>query len=193
MQGTMPNFVERQLKDEKGFSAIETAIIFIAFVTLAAVFSYSVLSTGILTSEASKDTILHGLGSTVSTLIQSGAVIGTSNANRAAMDEVKFQITNATRGTDGVNLSHDGTGIRYIDEDQVASLTPDQWTATWLTGFGSLINPGERVELALDLTGLDPPLGTSKEFFVEITTADGATLRLRRVTPPAFPEVFDIP
>ena len=180
-------------RNQRGFSSIETAIIFVAFVTLAAVFGFSVVTTGVLTRDASKQSILQGLKATSGALIQSGAVIGVANADKTALESVRFQITNASSGTDGVNLSPDLTVVSYIDGDQFIRLTPDQWTATWLTGFGALINPGERVEISVDLTGLNPPLGTSKEFFIELFTGDGASLRLRRVTPPALPEIFDIP
>ena len=146
---------------QRGFSAVETAIIFIAFVTLAAVFGFSVLTTGVLTSEASKESILHGLEATSATLFQSGAIIGVSS-DTSTVDTIKFQIVNATKGTDGVNLSPDQSGLTYIDEHQVKRLASNDWTATWLTGFGSLVNPGERVEIAVDLTSLSPRLRSSR-------------------------------
>ena len=82
-----------------------------------------------------------------------------------------------------MSLSPDQSGLTYIDEHQIKRLAPNEWTATWLIGFGSLVNPGERVEIAVDLTSLNPRLGSSQEFFIELTTGGGATLRLRRVTP----------
>ena len=185
--------VTRACSGQRGFSAIETAIIFIAFVTLAAVFGFAVMSTGVLTSEASKESVLHGLEATSGTLFQSGAIIGAASSSLTAVDTIKFQIINATRGTDGVIISPDQTGLSYIDEHQVVRLASNQWTATWLTGFGSLINPGERVEIEVDLTGLNPRLGSSKEFFIELTTGPSVTLRLRRVTPATLLAFFDIP
>ena len=106
---------------------------------------------------------------------------GSSDTSTA--DTIKFQIVNATKDTYGVSLSPDQSGLTYIDEHQIKRLAPNEWTATWLIGFGSLVNPGERVEIAVDLTSLNPRLGSSQEFFIELTTGGGATLRLRRVTP----------
>ena len=178
---------------QSGFSSLETTIIFIAFVTLAAVFGFSVLSTGVLTSESSKEAILQGLGSVSGALFQSGAVIGQADESLAVVDLIKFQLTNAAKVSEGVNLAPDVTGGSYFDDVQVSRLSPEMWTATWLSGFGSLINPGERVEIALDLTALSPRLGPSQEFYIELVTGGGATLRVRRVTPPSLAAFFDLP
>jgi flagellin FlaB len=40
----------RRVRDERGITGLETAIILIAFVVVAAVFSFVVLSTGLLSS-----------------------------------------------------------------------------------------------------------------------------------------------
>ncbi len=105
----------------------------------------------------------------------------------------KVQIVNATKGTYGVSLSPDQSGLTYIDEHQIKRLAPNEWTATWLIGFGSLVNPGERAKIAVDPTSLSPRLGSSQEFFIELTTGGGATLRLRRVTPATLVAFFDTP
>ena len=48
-------------KHEKGITGLETAIILIAFVVVASVFAFTVLSTGIFASERSKETVFAGL------------------------------------------------------------------------------------------------------------------------------------
>ena len=48
-------------KDERGITGLETAIILIAFVVVASVFSYVVLSAGFLCTDAAKGTIIDGL------------------------------------------------------------------------------------------------------------------------------------
>jgi flagellin FlaB len=51
----------RKLEQEKGVTGLETAIILIAFVVVASVFAFTVLSTGIFSAERGKETIHAGL------------------------------------------------------------------------------------------------------------------------------------
>ena len=53
---------------QRGITGLETAIILIAFVVVASVFAFTALSTGIFTSERSKETIFAGIEETKSTL-----------------------------------------------------------------------------------------------------------------------------
>ena len=47
--------------NQRGITGLETAISLIAFVVVASVFAFAVLSTGLLSSEKSKETVLGGL------------------------------------------------------------------------------------------------------------------------------------
>ena len=46
---------------QRGITGLETAIILIAFVVVASVFAFTVLSTGIFSSERSKETVFAAL------------------------------------------------------------------------------------------------------------------------------------
>ena len=48
-------------RSEKGVTGLETAIVLIAFLTVASVFAYSVLTAGIFAAERGKETIHKGL------------------------------------------------------------------------------------------------------------------------------------
>ena len=54
----------RRVREERGITGLETAIILIAFVVVAAVFSFVVLSTGLFSSERGKETVYAGLAKT---------------------------------------------------------------------------------------------------------------------------------
>ena len=66
---------------QKGITGLETAIILIAFVVVAAVFAFTVLSTGVFSAERSKDTIYAGLESARASLEPRGSVIAYRGAN----------------------------------------------------------------------------------------------------------------
>ena len=62
-------------KDEKGITGLETAIILIAFVVVAAVFAYTVLSAGLFSTQKGQEAVYSGLEETQSTLELKGAVV----------------------------------------------------------------------------------------------------------------------
>ena len=91
--------------DQHGITGLETAIVLIAFVVVASVFAFAVLSTGLLSSEKSKETVLGGLEETQSTIVLRGSVIGHASTTLNSVDRVTFQVSNATQGAEAVDLS----------------------------------------------------------------------------------------
>ena len=62
-------------RDQRGITGLETAIILIAFVVVAAVFAYTALSAGLFSTQKSSEAIYAGLKETQSTLELRGGVI----------------------------------------------------------------------------------------------------------------------
>ena len=69
------------LRSERGITGIETAIILIAFVVVASVFAYAVLSAGIFASDRGKEAIHAGLDRSASSL----EIVGTMKADGVAI------------------------------------------------------------------------------------------------------------
>jgi len=76
----LKKFLKSIWKDEKGITGLETAIILIAFVVVAAVFAYTVLSAGLFSTQKSQEAVYSGLEETQSTLELKGAVVGNGKA-----------------------------------------------------------------------------------------------------------------
>ena len=116
-----------------GITVLETAIVLIAF---------AVLSTGLLSSEKSKETVLGGLEETSSTLSIRGDIIGDANTGKTAVDTVKLTLTSAAQAAGAVDLSSTGVVITYLDEDQALNCTNGSdsgssycfWTTNWVIG-----------------------------------------------------------
>jgi archaeal flagellin FlaB len=68
-------------KNQKGITGLETAIILIAFVTVASILAYTVLSAGIFSSERGKEAVYGGLNSAQSTMSLKGSVLVVDNAD----------------------------------------------------------------------------------------------------------------
>ncbi len=182
-------------KEQRGITGLETAIVLIAFVVVASVFAFAVLSTGLLSSEKSKETIVGALEETSATLVLKGSVVAITRAVPPPqhVSDVRFQLTNASKGGEAVNLSTSGVNaaiVTYIDADQSANLTT--WTASWLSGGGPLLEPGETVEISVDITGLATTLVEDKEFTIQVKPTVGATLVLNRKIPSELTSVLDL-
>ena len=106
--------------NQQGITGLETAIVLIAFVVVASVFAFAVLSTGLLSSEKSKETVLGGLEETSSTIAVRGSVIGDSNSAKTFMDTVRFTLSSAAQASDAVDLSTTGVVVTYLDSGQAS-------------------------------------------------------------------------
>jgi flagellin-like protein len=78
---TQKRYFKNIYKEQKGITGLETAIILIAFVVVAAVFAYTVLSAGLFSTQKSQEAVYSGLAETQNTIDIKGAVV----ANGAAM------------------------------------------------------------------------------------------------------------
>jgi flagellin FlaB len=105
------------IRDQRGITGLETAIVLIAFVVVASVFAFAVLSTGLLSSEKSKETVLGGLEETSSTLSVRGDIIGDANSGKTALDTIKFTVTSAAQAAEPVDLSSTGAVVTYLDDN----------------------------------------------------------------------------
>ena len=144
-------------RDQRGITGIETAIILIAFVVVASVFSFAILSTGLLSAEKSGETVLGGLEETGATIAMRGSVIGhatSTGVSGAWLDYVQFQISNASQSGNAVSLASDDVVVTYFDSEQSVNLRTvplatikQGWNAVWISGSSPILNPGERAEI----------------------------------------------
>jgi flagellin FlaB len=94
-------------RGQRGITGLETAIILIAFVVVAAVFAYTALSAGLFSTQKSQEAVYAGLERTQSTLEQSGSVIaykGDSNISDS-VGKVEITLKNALKGGESVDLT----------------------------------------------------------------------------------------
>ena len=182
----------RALGDERGITGLETAIVLIAFVVVAAVFAFVVLSAGLFSSERGKEAVYAGLAKTRGTMELGSSVIARSDLTNVTT--VEFDMTLAAGG-DSVNLdptaATNRTVISYIDNATVINDVP--YTATPITGnANTLLEPGELIRISIDLLGAGATIGLNKTFTLEIKPPTGSYMVLQRMTPPAFQAVNNL-
>ena len=112
--------IPKAWRQSRGITGLETAIVLIAFVVVSSVFAFAALSTGLFSSDKSKDTINAGLSEARGTLEIRGSIIAKANGGKTAIDEISFQVANAAGG-EAVDLTPSETLITYMDVDQVVT------------------------------------------------------------------------
>ena len=176
----------RRSRNEHGITGLETAIVLIAFVVVAAVFAFVVLSTGLFSSERSKETVYAGLSKTRGTMELTGGVLATSNTTQ--LTNLTFDVTLAAGG-DQVNLdpasTSNKTNIRYSDGSvKIASMT---YTTTVITGnTDKLLEAGEMFEIGIDLTAVGNTtavLTANETFALEVQPPSGSYMIIQRTLP----------
>ncbi|OPY35396.1 MAG: flagellin [Methanoregula sp. PtaU1.Bin051] len=83
-------------KNDSAFTGLEAAIVLIAFVVVAAVFSYVVLGAGFFTTQKSQETVYKGVEQATSNIQMIGQVYGMSNASSNSslqgIERIKFTL-----------------------------------------------------------------------------------------------------
>ncbi|MGD0855943.1 MAG: hypothetical protein ABSA18_09085 [Dehalococcoidia bacterium] len=192
-------------REEKGMTGLETAIILIAFVTVAAVFGYAVLSAGLFSAERGKETIYAGLNEAQSNMELSGSVIalGDNATPPTQVNKVKFTVKNAIAGVPIDMAPNDGSGTNKC----VISLTTAsqylnniRWSKAAIgdDNGNNLLETGEQFEITVDLTtcnggsALSPALGTYDVFNLQVKPSVGSTITIQRTLPAALDSVMDL-
>ena len=175
----------RDAREERGITGLETAIVLIAFVVVAAVFAFVVLSTGLFSSERSKETVYAGLSKTRGSMELTGGVIASSNTTK--LTALTFDLTLAAGG-DQVNLNPSDTTNRTIIsyQDQNNKTANVTYTVTVITGNSdNLLEQGEMFEVNINLaTALSTvTLAANQTFTLEIKPPSGSFMVIQRTTP----------
>ena len=196
---SMPTLQKRLWKDQRGITGLETAIVLIAFVVVSSVFAFAALSTGLFSSDKSKETINAGLEEASGTLELRGSIIGKKDATADAIDEMSFQVANAAGGG-AVDLTPGEMLITYTDADQSVTLSTTATTggftvtALGLADSDKLVEPGEMYEVKIIglVTKLNPDLPKDKAFTIEVKPPVGAVLHIERRTPVVLESYIDL-
>ena len=102
----LKKLARKMQRDERGITGLETAIILIAFVVVASVFAYTVLSAGIFSAQKGQEAVYTGLQQARSTLELKGDVVAIiPNVTWAPKVQVDFLLVveNETKGGNANN------------------------------------------------------------------------------------------
>ncbi|MCU0630378.1 MAG: flagellin [Methanoregulaceae archaeon] len=121
--------------ENNAFTGLEAALVLIAFVVVAAVFSYIMLGAGFFSTQKSQQVIQAGISQTSGNIAVKGEIYGIANNDTTSVEKIQFGIGPAIAGTavDYSRLSltwstNNVTPVRlnYTPSSPVAG----QWTVT---------------------------------------------------------------
>jgi len=195
--------MKKYLKFE-AFTGLEAAIVLIAFVVVAAVFSYVVLGAGFFTTQKAQQVVYTGVQQASSNLIILGEVYGNSTVNPPVIDKFIFSIGLAAGGS-SIDLNktvftyQNSTILKTLDfptgnktgpfcgssgAGEQPEPGPWQWCikSTQNADGDSLLERNEQftIEAALDTTNGLPPSG---DFTLTVRPDIGAALPIHKAAP----------
>ncbi len=191
----------RKLLNQKGITGIETAIILIAFVIVASVFAYVVLTAGLFSTQKANEAIHAGLAEAQNSIEVKGNVYG--QMSNGILTTVYITV-GTTVGGDQIDFTDTSNGsnlvtISYADAYQI--FTSVNWTLTKInSGNGdNLLDKNELFMLTIDLSCVaagadseDEMPGAYHKFQIEIKPPTGAVLVLERTIPARVNQIVSL-
>lgn len=184
---------------DNAFTGLEAAIVLIAFVVVAAVFSYVVLGAGFFTTQKSQETVHTSVGQASSSLEIIGNVIG---VNATADNAPNLQYINVTVGltAGGTAMDLDTMVVSYNDgSTRVAAYTKNdgatvdalgrtEWTIAQKINANAndLLESGEQFVLSIGVAETATP---NTKFTVNLQPSVGAVTAITRTVPAALHQV----
>jgi len=206
-------------RDERGITGLETAIILIAFVVVAAVFAYTALSAGLFSTQKSQEAVYAGLQEAQSTMELRGSVVATAHSTGSSgnISQISFTVGNVLGGEaidftaptadSATGLAASGSSnkvvISYIDQDQ--KYNDLYWTITKLgdADADDLLEMNEKFEVVIGsatagsgagnlIDALGTDLTVNKTFTIEVKPPVGAVLNIERTTPAFIDTIMNL-
>ncbi|MDJ0275079.1 MAG: hypothetical protein NYU90_07800 [Aigarchaeota archaeon] len=183
---------------KKGLTGLETAIVLIAFVVVAAAFAFAVLNMGFFTTQKSSEVMQAGLEETLSSVEIAGSVVARSSGGQIS------NITIYVKSAVGKNPVDMRNGVLVISYRDPYNFIPNIYTMNdtnvpvtgvrvrQLTGDGdTALEYTEVWEIVIGISQLQS-LKPNDQFSIEIKPAQGSILKVERRLPPVFDPVMDL-
>jgi archaeal flagellin FlaB len=163
------NKMRNMFKNEHAFTGLEAAIVLIAFVVVAAVFSYVVLGAGFFTTQKSQEVVHTGVQQASSSMEIVGNVFGINDtADADCLTYVKFTVATTAGGT-GLDISK--MVVSYSDE---TNRIPDLTYVSTVSTDAPAANSWKVMEMYNNDT--DTLLETGEQFVIGVAVPGSTTV-----------------
>jgi flagellin FlaB len=172
--------------NDEGFTGLEAAIVLIAFVVVAAVFSYVVLGAGFFTTQKAQETVYKGVEQSTANIQMIGNLYGLSNNTADKIDEVKFSIGLAP-GAPPIDLtkmkivfSTPNTGPIILTQGANATVAVFTTQLNGNPAFNNLsMSANDQIEIHFIVAAVDP----NTKMNLELRPSVGAALPFSKTAP----------
>ena len=171
----------REERDDRAFTGLEAAIIFIAFVVVASVFAYIVLGMGMITAQKNQE-VMHAALEEAGSALRPGYVVIARLNSSSVLDTVEYDLETAT---DLAAVDMGSMTYTIATKETLVTFSPGDTRVTenwrYQKDAGDFLEAGEvvTVNLKVDSAGIRP----GDTFTIEMTAAGGATASLTRTIP----------
>jgi len=179
-------------QNDEGFTGLEAAIVLIAFVVVAAVFSYVVLGAGFFTTQKAQETVHTGVGQATSAVELSGPVMveGGSGTTANSVSHVSFYLQLAAGGNP-VDITKIAYTVSTPKMVQTVQGTDSSVQTTWEKQAisGNLLEPRDMVLIDLNTGTMgftSATMAVNDKMTVEVKPPVGASLPITRTLPAAL-------
>ncbi len=182
----MKRLLQRIRQHQEGITGLETAIILIAFVIVASVFAYVVLSAGLFSSQKAKEAVNAGVQATMSTVEPKGNMV--AKMESGVVTELYFCVGIPAAGSPvDFTPASGNTSTLIISYSDADNLLPSvNWTIQKLATINSdnLLDPNElfQVTVTIPSTG-NVSIGAYDSFALEVKPPNGPVLPIERTVP----------
>jgi len=183
-------------KHDHAFTGLEAAVVLIAFVVVAAVFSYVVLNTGFMVSQKSQDVIYSAVEQAGTSIGISGSLHGMADPdNPSVISQINLSCSLATGGSP---LDFEKVVIKYSNSSVMETLTRIpatynpagcvKYSGTWAItnrlndgGTGNnMLEKGELFEVSICPS---QPIIKEDDLHIEILPTNAASIDINRRVP----------
>lgn len=155
------------MRKDLAFSGLEAAIVLIAFVVVAAVFSYVMLGAGFFATQKSQEVTYSGIKQTTSNVVLDGNLVGFTNP----MSRVEFTIAIPEGGQ--AQLLKDVTFVTTVNGKNLAQPSPSFYSKLGDSVASThVLGAGDKVLVSLPFAS-NVPAGSS--FTIEMKPKIGAS------------------
>jgi len=182
----MQKLLRRIRQKQEGITGLETAIILIAFVIVASVFAYVVLSAGLFSSQKAKEAVNAGVQSTMRTVELKGNIIAKMENSEVTNIYFCAGIPAAGSAVDFTPTSDNNSTLVISYSDAYNLLPTVNWTIQKLATINSdnLLDPNELFQINVTIpTSGNVSIGAYDSFALEVKPADGPVLPIERTIP----------
>jgi archaeal flagellin FlaB len=176
------------LMNDEAFTGLEAALVLIAFVVVAAVFSYVMLGAGFFSTQKSQQVIQAGMSQTSGNIAVKGDIYGIANNDSTYIEQIWFDIGPAIGGTpvdySRISITWSTNNVtpaklNFTNSDPMAG----QWS---IMDGNSVPDPGDLVNSNKIITILacpHYPVLPNDRFNLEMLPESGAPISVSRTIP----------